>query len=281
MRPKLLRSVGILLLCAACGLIAWRLWSEPSNKASADRPKPAVRVERGTAKQRREFLTPYTLDRLSEEHERPPAPEEWPELTRILLESPDDEIVSAVKARFAQHAGTRELAVLADAYDDPLNDDTRQRVLEVFGSLQSAASVEAARQILTNESLPITDHLVNACAISLARRGEVADVETIFKRLNSAGEDPDPEGSLYSDADGLVGAISVLQNPALESFLCDAAAGRGSATTGRARAAAATALRNYHTVPVTMVLYDLSQHASDPLVRKRAEQSLSVIQTPE
>lgn len=262
--------------------MVWRLWPVAPPYAKPAVPPSAKPVERTEARRElKPFQTPFTLERLSQEHAEPPAPDEWPELTHILLDAPDGEIVSAVKARFALHAGTNELATLADAYDDPPNDDARQRVIDVFASLQSGSTMEAARQILTNESLPITDHLVNACAISLARRGEAADVEAIFKRLNSAGDDPDPGGSLYSDADGLAGAICILQNPALERTLCDAAAGRGLATSNRARAAAAIALRSYHTVPVTEVLYELSKNAIDPLLRTRAEESLKMIQTPE
>ncbi len=286
MKSVSLQAAGILALCAACGFTVWRLWPESKREVPISLAKPGVPMampaEHAAAKHGgAAFATPYTHERLSEEHAKPPAPEEWPELTRILLDAPDGEIVSAVKARFALHAGTKELAALADAYDAPSNDDACQRVIDVFASLQSGSFMGAARQILTNESLPITDHLVNACAISLARRGEAADVEAIFKRLNSAGDDPDPGGSLYSDADGLAGAICILQNPALERTLCDAAAGRGLATSNRARAAAAIALRSYHTVPVTEVLYELSKNATDPLLRTRAEESLKMIQTPE
>lgn len=292
---KRLWILGCAAIAAACGVAFWpHALDHPkggesppkgeeklANGSTVPPNKFAIASPKAQAKRQSEFLTAYTIERLCQEHERPPSEEEWPELTRILLQSMDEEMVSAVKARFALYAGTKELAVLVDAYDTPANDEVRQRVIEVFSALQSGTFMEAARRILTNVSLPITDQLVNACAISLARRGEQGDVEAIFKRLSAAGEDPEPKGSLYSDADGLVGAIGVLHNPALERMLCDVAAGHGIATTNRARAAAANALRNYHTVSVTEILYGLSKSASDPMVKARAADSLRVIQTPE
>lgn len=71
------------------------------------------------------------------------------------------------------------------------------------------------------------------------------------------------------------------RNPPLLILLMDAAAGQGAATAGQARMAAAAALANYHTVPVTEVLYDLSENESNQQVRKQAARSLKAIQTNE
>lgn len=227
------------------------------------------------------FVTPFTMERLTTEHGRTPSAEEWVELTRILLHADDGDLVDAVKARFSLHAGTRELATLGDAYDNPVNDNTRQRLIEIFSTLQSADFMEAARQIVTNESIPLSDELVGASALSLARKGEPEDILAIFKRLNAAGEDPDPEGSLHSEAEGLMYALSQAENPALEGLFAEAAAGTGAATTGRARIAAAATLRNYHTVHVTEVLYQISKDEPNSQIRKQATLSLEAIQTSE
>jgi HEAT repeat protein len=217
---------------------------------------------------------------LAADHHRPPTPDEWKELRRILNRAPAGDLAAAASSRYALHASVQELELLREDYENPASDDVRQRVLEIFGSLQSPGSLEIARSILNDESIPISDHLLNACAFSLARYGELLDAEAIFRRLHSAGDDPEPEGSLYSEADGLIGAIGTLRNPALEAFLCNTATGDGT-TTNRGRAAAANALRHYPTVQATTVLYRLSQHESNPWVRKRAEEALNWIRTPE
>ena len=141
--------------------------------------------------------------------------------------------------------------------------------------------MDGARQVLNDQQMPISDPLVCASALSLARRGEASDIEAIFKRLNGAGEDPVPEGSLYSEADGLIGALCSARAPELESLFTAAATGQGVATTNRARAAAAAALRHFPTVPVTEVLYDLSKTDPNVMVRNRAQMSLKAIQTKE
>ena len=252
-----------------------------SNKSKDIPAGSAIPLTRKPAGEPAGFSTPFTMERLSTEHDRAPLAEEWVELTRILLNADDGELVDAVKARFSLHAGTQELATLGDAYDNPGNDNTRQRIIEIFSTLQSPDFMEAARQIVTNESLPISDQLVGAAALSLVRKGEQEDILAIFRRLNASGEDTDPEGSLHSEADGLMHALSEAENPALEGIFAKAAAGTGAATTGRARMVAAATLRNYHTVHVTEVLYEISRNEPNALVRKQAVLSLEAIQTSE
>lgn len=247
-------------------------------RASREPHEGGTPVMAGHAEDFESVLTPGLL---AGQHDRPPRGDEWPELLRIVLEAPDGDLAEAAEARFAIHAGSHELAILAEAYDETADEDSRQRVIEIFSSLQSAASMEAARRILDHPDDPIDDHLVIACAEALARRGDAADMMAIFKRLNEAGEDPDPMGSMYSVADGLTGAISSAEADGLESLLMDAAAGRGAAFTGRSRAAAAVALRNFHTVQVTELLYQLSRNEPHPQVRQCAAESLRSIQTPE
>ena len=75
------------------------------------------------------------MERLSLEHERAPTPDEWKELTRILLHAPEGEMVEVVKARFSVYSGTKELSALAEAYDNPVDDNTRQRVIDIFSTL--------------------------------------------------------------------------------------------------------------------------------------------------
>ncbi|MES2923227.1 MAG: hypothetical protein V4819_16850 [Verrucomicrobiota bacterium] len=276
---------------AAVALILWKSLPDRvtpevriQNRSDGTRHKPAgsaAPLARNPASEPAGFNTPFTMERLSTEHDRTPRAEEWAELTRILLNADDGDLVDAVKARFSLHAGTQELATLGDAYDNPTNDTTRQRIIEIFSTLQSADFMEAARQIVTNESIPISDQLIAAAALSLVRKGEQQDILAIFKRLNASGEDADPEGSLYSDADGLMYALSEAENPALEDFFVKAAAGTGAATTGRSRMVAAAALRNYHTVHVTEVLYEISRNEPNARVRKQAKLSLEAIQTSE
>ncbi len=284
MRVTRLQILGSILALAACGLVLWRLWpenreGEPAAKSSLSSAEMATTVVDSGKDPK--FVTPFTMERLSEEHERAPTVEEWPELTRILLHAPDGKLVRVVKARFSVYAGTKELAALIAAYQNPVNDDTRQRIIEIFSTLQSADFPEMARRILNDQSLPITDHLVCACALSLVRHGQQEDILAIFKRLNAAGEDPEPEGSLYPETGGLLYALSEARNPNLVHLFMDAAAGRGVATTGQARMAAAAALRNYHTVSVTEVLYELSKNETNEQVRKQAARSLKAIQTNE
>ena len=288
MRAKQLKILGCYLVVAACVLALWRLWPGTVGERNSSEPvaQTVSGVARsaqaeGSAKGRRKLVTAFTVEGLSEELERAPTSDEWRELTRILLHAESGDLVEAVKARFSLHAGPQELAALAEAYQNPVNDDTRQRIMEIFSTLQSADFPETARRILTNENLPITDHLVCACALSLVRHGQQEDILAIFKRLNAAGEDPEPEGSLYPETSGLLYALSEARNPNLVHLFMDVAAGRGVATTGQARMAAAAALRNYHTVPVTEVLYELSKNETNPQVRKQAERSLKAIQTNE
>ncbi len=274
---------------AAVAILLWKSVQERAipevrinNRPERTEENPegsAAPPPRGPVSQPAGFDTPFTMERLSSEHDRTPSAEEWVELTRILLHADDGDLVDAVKARFSLHAGTRELATLADAYDNPVNDNTRQRLIEIFSTLQSADFMEAARQIVTNNSIPISDELVGASALSLARKGEPEDILAIFKRLNASGEDPDPEGSLHSDAEGIMYALSEAENPALEGLFTEAAAGTGAATTGRARMVAAAALRNYHTVHVTEVLYEISKNEPNAQVRMQATLSLEAIQT--
>ena len=292
MRAKLLHIIGVVLLLAASWFALRRLW--PISR-SPERPV-AIGLEKLAKKTpvsdgedlskspdsstaRKTLVTPFTVERLSLEHDRAPTAEDWQELTRILLQAEDGDLVNEAKARFSMHAGGKELAALVAAYENPVNDNTRQRVMDIFSTLQSADFPETARKILNDENRPITDHLVCASALSLVRLGEKQDILAIFKRLNAAGEDTIPGGSLYPAADGLIGAMIEARDSSLEVLLIDAAAGRGVATTGQARMAAAAALANYHTVPVTEVLYDLSMNDTNAQVRKQAERSLEAIQT--
>ncbi len=291
MRLKRTAIAGFVFALVACVGLLWRLWPQTpkvvAHAAPLDHSQDRLAAGSLTNKTRQpgpralDFTTPYTMERLSAEHDRVPTADEWKELTRILLYARDDELVDAVKARFSVHAGAKEMESLIAAYDNPVNDDTRQRIIEIFSTLQSANFPETARRILNDANRPITDQLVCACALSLVRKGEAQDIQALFSRINSAGEDPDPGGSLYSNADGLMYAISEARNPELEQLLMDAAAGRTPAITGRARMAAAAALGNYHTVPVTELLYDLSKNESNEAVRKQAERSLKAIQTNE
>lgn len=295
MRDKPLQLIGVIFLLAACGFAVRRLW--PSDKVpessllntaeKSTQKNTPEHVEEDLSKSpvsstaRKKFVTPFTVERLSVEHDLTPSAEVWQELTRILLHAEDGVLVDEVKARFSLYAGSKQLSALVAAYENPVNDDTRQRIMDIFSTLQSADFPETARQILNDENRPITDHLVCASALSLARRGAEQDILSIFKRLNAAGEDPIPGGSLYPAANGLIGAMIEARNPALVILLTDAAAGRGVATTGQARMAAAAALANYHTVPVTEVLYELSKNESNEQVRKQAARSLKAIQTNE
>jgi len=295
MRIKPFQIIGVVLLLAASGFALRRFY--PANKPlgnSVTIPSEKLVTKNlfetdeenglqpsGLNVARREFVTSFTVERLSVEHVRVPTVEEWEELTRILLYAEDEELVDEVKARFSVHAGGRNLAALVAAYEKPPNDDTRQRIMDVFSTLQSADFQETARKILNDKSRPITDHLVCASALSLARMGGEQDILFIFARLNDAGEDPVAGGSLYPVASGLVEAMIEVRNPALADLLMNAAAGRGVAITGPARMAAAAALANYHTVQVTEILYDLSNNETDVQVRKQAERSLRAIQTNE
>lgn len=297
MASRKLQITAVLLLLSTCALVVLKTTRRTSDTEKAKAKAEAWLESRAD----REGLGPnnpnntktsgvpkhqpqdagYTMGRLSEEHDQTPTDGQWVELTQLLLHSKDDAIVEAVTARFALHAGTAELAVLADAYDDPPNDNVRQRLIELFSCLQNPDSMDAARQILTHQQLPITDHLVCACAISLIRFGEPADLKAVFGRLNSAGEDPLPEGSLYSEADGLMFAISEAEHPRLQPMLMQAARGHGAAMTGRSRYAALAALRNYTNVPSTEVLYRISKHEQNPRLRKQAAAALKKIQTPD
>ena len=203
------------------------------------------------------------------------------ELTRILLEAPDGEMVDAVKARFSLHAGISEITRLVETFENPPRENVRQRIIDLFSTLQSEASADAARQIVNDAEHSGEDPLVSACAISLVRRGQQRDLEMVFQRLNAAGDDPQPEDPMNSETAGWSSALRIASNPELEGFLIDAAAGNGAATTSASRAAAAAALCNYPSMRVTEVLYDLSIHEADPLVRRRAEESLEFIRTPE
>ena len=295
MRAKLLQVLAAVILLAACILALWRQWpigrspeSPVANaqKKSAGHPSNPNRsgkvniVESSDSnKAQNGFVTPFTVERLSVAHDLTPTSEDWQELTRILLQAQDGDLVNEAKARFSMHAGGKELAALVAAYENPVNDNTRQRVMDIFSTLQSADFPETARKILNDENRPITDHLVCASALSLVRLGEQQDILAIFKRINAAGEDTILGGSLYPAADGLIGAMIEARDSSLEVLLMDAATGRGVATTGQARMAAAAALANYHTVPVTELLYDLSKNETNAQVRKQAEQSLRAIQT--
>jgi hypothetical protein len=293
MRAKPIQVLGVVLLLLAIALLvrqgAFISRNDTETQASDGErrglPSTSAGRNRFFTKEPdvtpKEFKTNYTIERLSAEHDRVPTEDDWRELTRILLDAGDGEVVDAVKARFSVHAGKRALETLITAYENPANDNTRQRIIEIFSTLQSMDFPEVARRILNDPARPITDHLVCACALSLVRKGEPQDIQAIFSRTNSAGEDPEPGGSPHSDADGLMYAISEARSPGLEQLLMDAAAGRGAATTGRARYAAAAALGNYHTVPVTELLYDLSKNESNEQIRRQAERSLKAIQTNE
>lgn len=290
MRVKQLQVLLAVLLLAASVLALWKLESPIANtpKKLARNPPTPTKSGKGnfakssdSNKAQNGFVTPFTVERLSVEHDLTPTQEEWQELTRTLLQADDGDLVTEVKARFSVHAGSKELVALVTAYENPENDDVHQRIVDIFSTLHSADFPETARKILNDENRPITDDLVCASALSLVRLGEQQDILAIFRRLNSAGEDPLPEGSLYSDTDGLIGAMIEARDPSLEILLVDAAAGRGAATTGQARMAAAAALANYHTIPVTEVLYNLSKNEPNAQVRKQAERSLKAIQTNE
>lgn len=292
MRLRGIWLIGIVTAVAALLLAVGLLLPEQKTPNSAKatvvdkrstRQDPATSNPQfhGSQKTVKDFKTPFTMKRLSDEHDRQPTEEEWRELTRILLFAPPCEMVEAVKARFSVHAGARELNTLVEAYDDPVNDDTRQRIIEIFSTLQSVDFPEIARRLLNDQNRPITDDLLCASALSLVRLGQPQDIRSIFQRINSTGEDQEADGSLYSEADGLMYAISETRHPALEQLLIDAVKGRGLALTGRARFAAAAALGNYSSVAVTEVLYDLSKNETNAQVRKQALRSLEAIQTPE
>lgn len=292
MRAKKNLLAGIIVASAALALAWWLEITEKGSpragenntsvKKSPQIPfeprKPAASREQKAAM---EFKTPFTMVSLSEEHARKPTAEEWQELSRILLFADPGDLVEAVKARFSVHAGTKELSALVEAYADPINDDTRQRIIEIFSTLQSADFPEVARRLLNDGNRPITDPLVCASALSLVRLGQAEDIQSIYQRINAAGDDPEPEGAMYSDADGLMYAISEARSPGLEPILIEAASGRGIATTGRARFIAAAALGNYRSVAVKEVLYNLSKNETNAQVRKQAERSLNEIQSPE
>lgn len=232
------------------------------------------------------FTTIYTTERLSVEHDEMPSSDKWKELTRILLYAPDSDMIGPLESDFAMHAGIKEIGVLLYAYNNPTenqDEDARQRILNIVLSLQGAPSqVEWARKTFSNQSKPISDHFILASAVVLARNGEISDIEAIFKRLNTAGNDTEPRGSLYSEADGLMDAISLIYaTPKLEPFLINEALGKGVGTTNRSRISAISALRNFHTVPVTEVLYKLSKNDPDLLVKNAAQRSLREIQTNE
>lgn len=223
------------------------------------------------------FTTSFTIERLASEHVSVPTAEEWKELTRILRFAEDGEMVNRVKARFSLHAGTENLESLIEIYENPETDNTRQRIIEIFSTLRSGGFSQTARRILNDSARPITDHLVCACALALVRNGEAQDIVAVLSRINSTGEDPEPAGSLYSETDGLVYAISNAGNPELEQLFIDTAVEQTALTTGRARLAAIAALGNYHSIPVVELLHDLSQNDSSEQVRKQAERSLKLI----
>lgn len=284
-RPKLLWFAGAFVVLLGLWLVLRERSPSPvlpdrvvTDEMRTQSSRPNERFFRKFPE--RAFKSSMKMEKLAAEHGQTPTPNEWVELRRILTQAPPGELADAAVNRYVAHASLAELEKLREDFLSPLNDQVGQRVLEVFGSLQSPESLKFARKIFNDESLPVSDHLLNACALSLARYGQEPDVEAIFKRLDSAGEDLVPDGSLYSDVDGLVAAIGILRNPEIEDFLGRVAKGDVH-TTVRSRAAAANALRHYPTVQSTTVLYQLSQNETNPIVRKRAEESLKWIRTPE
>ena len=239
--------------------------------------KKASKEHQESRKVAEDFTTSFTIERLASEHVRVPTAEEWKELIRILLFAEDGELVNRVKARFSLHAGAENLESLIEIYETPETDNARQRIIEIFSTLHSGGFSQTARRILNDSARPITDHLVCACAFALVRNGETQDIVAILSRIHSTGEDPEPAGSLYSETDGLVYAISKVGNPELEQLFIDTAIGQTANTTGRARLAAVAALGNYHSVPVVELLHQLSQNDSREQVRKQAERSLKLI----
>ncbi len=289
MPSKQFRLLGLMLALMACVLATRQLLRKPSapvkgaenvKHRSSIQPtfvEKRSREHQESRKNAEVFTTSFTIERLSSEHDRAPTTEEWRELTQIVLFAEDGELVDRVKARFSVYAEAENLEPLIEAYEKPVNDNTRQRIIEIFSTLHPGGFSQTARRILNDDARPITDHLVCACALSLVRNGEVQDVLAIFRRINSAGEDPEPAGSLYSETDGLMYAISKAGNPELEQYFIDTAVGQAAPTTGRARLAAVAALGNYHSVPVTDLLYELSQNESNEQIRKQAERSLKLI----
>ncbi len=260
----------------AAAVVAWKLRPASERRETSGREfsmQPGSR-ERSISRVAPEFAPGITLRRLLEERDQAPRPEDWRELTRILFLSPEGEMLDEVESRFAGHAGEAELLDLELACQAPPSPAARQRILEVFSRMESPAGLEFARRTLADTTRALDDAQLVACARSLAAHGGPSDVRAILRLLDTATDDA-------TAADGLAGLIGNLREPAWEPLLLETAAGRGEALSTVARAAAARALRNYPSIPVTELLHALATGGNDPLLCRRAAESLEFIRAPE
>lgn len=224
-----------------------------------------------------------TLRDLADRHEARPDAEEWDLLLRLLQQElpesaveEDREFADVVKARFAAHAGARQVDELASIYHNSSSMEIGQRALEVLGTLQSEEFQLRARQIIADATLPADDQVVTALARSLAGNGTAADIALILDRIDTGKARSQSE---YNGMDGLMSAIHQALAPEMEQVLCDALS--SNTRTWPARLAAAAVLRNHATSASTQALSQAAQNDPDPRVATAAAESLAHLRTPE
>lgn len=234
--------------------------------------------DRGVRAGGKDFPKP-TADELTELHELKPDDAEWDQLLRLLqqkLPDPpseeDREIAEAVMARFAAHAGARQVDDLASVYRNASSMEVGQRALEVLGTLQSEEFQERAREIVADRTLPADDQVVTALARSLVESGEPGDLVMVLDRIDSGKTNGLTE---YNGLDGLMAAVTQAMAPEMEEALCEALANQGRTWT--ARLAAAAALQHHATSRSTRVLGEAAKNDGDERVRKEAAESLRVL----
>lgn len=271
---------GRILIAVSLGLAAavaaWKLRPVSERRETSGRELSVQRGSRENPVRRSApaFAPGITLRRLLEERDQTPRPGDWRELTRILFHAPEGEMLEEVESRFAGHAGEPELLDLELACQAPPSPAARQRILEVFSRMESPAGLEFARRTLADTTRALDDPQLVACARCLTIHGGPSDVMAILRILDAAPDDS-------TATDGLAGLVGDLREPAWEPLLLETAAGRAEASSTAARAAAAHALRNYPSIPVTELLHALATGGSDPLLRRRAAESLEFIRAPE
>jgi hypothetical protein len=225
------------------------------------------------------------LRELAGRHETKPDAGEWEKLLGLLRqplpESPSEEdrdVLDAVKARFAAHAGSAQVDDLVSVFHYASSAEAGQNALDVLGSLQSEDFHQRAREIVSDLSLATDDPVVTALARSLVRNGSASDLMLVLDRIDK-GKSSNP--SENNGMDGLMSAVHGALAEEMEPALCDAVSNRNRSHTWPSRLAAAAALQNHSTPASTRALTDAASNDPDPRVRSQAGESLSVLRTPE
>ena len=253
----------------------------PAARAPVLRPPAAFPV--GKRVVRIDFPRP-SFSELAERHEIEPDAAEWKMLLALLQqplpESPSEEdrdIIDAVKARFAAHAGAEQIDGLASIFQYSSSMEIGQNALEVLGVLQSENFQQRAREIMADASLPADDQVVTALAKSLVREGTPGDLVLVLDRMDN-GKAGDP--TEYNGMDGLMSAVHGALAVEMEPVLCEALSSH--TTRGwTSRLAAAAALRNHATSASTRTLSQAARDDPDSRVAAEAAASLADLRTPE